>query len=86
MKGHPGTHAPLCRFHRRGVPARVATNGFYAPNCPTCADKLARGVVTGTEPHPTTFAKDGKDRMNWIMKAKRNQGAENFPQPRRVRA
>lgn len=85
MRGSPGTSTPLCRFHRKGVPARVQASDFFEPGCPTCEDKRTRGVVTGTEPPPSHWSLDRKMRMAWVMKAKRNQDALCVPQPRRGR-
>jgi len=38
----------LCSPHSHGVAPGTAP--FYDPACPRCAQKLAQGLVTGTEP------------------------------------
>lgn len=48
-----------CRFHLTGVPGYALGKPFYCKGCVECEKKLAKGLVTETDPTPTDY----KNRM-----------------------
>lgn len=64
-----------CMWHRVGVPPHVRPGSFFQPGCPRCAENLAAGRVTGTEPAPPSgreYVKRthaAKSRL-WVMQAR----------------
>lgn len=66
----------LCAWHDTGRPPEVPSNAWLEIDCPTCQDKLRRGVLTGREPRIVEYL---RQKEAAIRAKRRTRGSVSSP-------